>query len=307
MQSASDPFRGPARLAALGLLVVGLWDTTSRHQAPNHAELRANHAAWRGFVGRMEAELPPGGMVFQLPAASYPEAGPVHQMPDYAHLACHGYSRALRWSFGTNRNRRWAEWQESVAGLPTPEMVQALAATGFAGVYVDRRGFADSGAAVVAELRSLLGPEVAVSDAGRQLLFSLAGVAPTADGDRLLNRPCVLCQAGFLPWAPTSPPQPRRALHVAELRLVNPGDRPRRVTLSMRWHRVNPADLVVRVTGPGIDRDETPPADRSVWRVDLDLPPGEHLLRFEATPRPAGPARFHVAWDATDIRLIERD
>src|SRR5262245_66656212 len=74
----------------------------------------------------MEAALPRGGMVFQLPAASYPEAGVVHQMPDYAHLTCHVYTRTLRWSYGTNRNRRWDAWHQFVAKLPATEMVRAL-------------------------------------------------------------------------------------------------------------------------------------------------------------------------------------
>ncbi len=301
-------------LAALGLLAFGLFDLTSQRQAPNHAQLQANHVAWAGFVNRVEDSLPPGSMVFQLPAASYPEAGVVHKMPDYAHLACHGYSRTLRWSFGTNRNRRWAEWHEYVASRPTPEMLELLALADFAAVYVDRRGFADNGVALVSELRERLGTEFVSSDAGEQLVFKLERVRAELNTDELarrrtdlLNRPFVMCQAGFLPWATTNPPEPRRVGHVATMRLVNPGTRSRSVTLTMNWQRHMSAELAVTVNGLGVDRSLVPPTMRGRFEVELELPPGEHILSFTTGAKPPGPGRFHTAWTATDIKLAVRD
>ena len=38
-----------------------------------------------------------------------------------------------------------------------------------------------------------------------------------------------------------------------------------------------------------------------------NLPPGEHVITLVATPEPPFPARFYAAWDATEIRLTERD
>jgi phosphoglycerol transferase len=304
--------------AAAILLAFGLWDVTSEHQAPRHSVLQARHHAWAGFVNRMEEAMPPGGMVFQLPATSYPEAGLTHDMPDYTHLACHAYSKTLRWSYGTNRNRRWDSWQQYVAGLPPADMVRALALAEFAGVYIDRRGYADRAEPLLAELRAQHGPEVAVSDSGDQLLFTLAPAAQAlrstmaaADREReksrLLNRPCALCQDGFLRWAPADPPVPWRATHSACIRLVNPGDQPRRVTLTMNWKRQGPSEKEVAVTGIGIDQRFALPHDRGPFALDVELPPGEHVLRFETTPKPFGPARMHAAWSGADIRLVERD
>ena len=312
--------RRRAWLVAGALLAFGVWDLTTTRQAPRHSAFQARHHAWSGFVCRMEQAMPPGGMVFQLPAASYPEAGVIHQMPDYAHLACHAYSKTLRWSYGTNRNRRWDCWHQHVAGLPPADMVRALALADFAGVYVDRRGFADRGEALVAELRTLLGPEVAASDPGEQLLFSLApavhrlrsstpDAAWDAERARLMERPCVLCQNGFLRWTPSSPPEPWWATHTAHMRLVNPGDRPRRVTLAMNWQRQGPRDKDVRVTGDslGVDRSFVVTDSRQPFALEVELPPGEHVLRFDTTPKPFGPARMHAAWSAADVRLVERD
>jgi hypothetical protein len=311
---AARGWRGRGPLAALALGLFGLWDLTSVRQAPHHSELRTHHAGWVDFGNRMEQAMPPGGMVFQLPAASYPEAGVVHAMPDYAHLTCHVYTRTLRWSYGTNRNRRWDEWDRYVAGLPAPEMVRALCLAGFAGVYVDRRGYADHGDGVLAELRTLLGREAVSSGSGEQLLFRLDAAtaalrATTSDAgwerakDRLLTRPCVLCQDGFYPWAPTDPPEPRRAMYRATVRLINPGREPRRVALRMNWKQNSRVD--VHICGPsiGLDVHAAPPVDFEPLALEVVLPPGEHLVQFDATPRPIGFARMYCAWIATDVRL----
>jgi phosphoglycerol transferase len=305
-----------AWLAAAAILVLGLFDITSQRQAPHHSELKRNHAAWAGFVERMENALPPGAMVFQLPATSYPEAGTTHRMPDYAHLACHSYSRKLRWSYGTNRNRRWAEWQQHVASLTLSQMVRALCLAGFDGLYVDRRGYPDGGKCLLAELRALLGTELVVSDTGEQMLFSLAPAAQTIRSSldarslererrRLLDRPCVLCQDGFLRWAPVSPPEPRRATHAATMRLINPGKERRRVTLSILWQRHTAHEIDVHVTcvALGVDRHECPPVERGAFALELDLPPGEHVLRFDSNPKPMGLPRMYTAWNATEVRL----
>jgi hypothetical protein len=315
--------RGHSRrawLAAASLLALGIWDLTTQRQAPRHAELQKNHATWCGFVHRMEEAMPDGAMVFQLPAVSYPEAGTTHRMPDYAHLACHAYSRNLRWSYGTNRNRRWDEWHQHVAGLPPSDMVRSLSLAGFSGLYVDRRGYADGGDALINDLRTLLGPEVAVSDTGDQLLFSLTTAAERLrrysdaaewerEKSRLLNRPCVLCQDGFFRWTAAMADEPRRAMHSATMRLVNPGGETRRVTLSMQWQRAGLDELAVRVTSQSlrIDQQFSPPVERGLFTLDIELPPGAHVLRFDANPKPVGFARMFVAWDGTDVRLVERD
>jgi hypothetical protein len=37
------------------------------------------------------------------------------------------------------------------------------------------------------------------------------------------------------------------------------------------------------------------------------LPPGEHLLHFDATPKPLGLARMYCAWTTTEVRLEVSD
>lgn len=307
-------------LAALAITTLGLWDTTNKDQAPKHSALQSHHAAWLDFVERMERTLPQGGMVFQLPATSYPEVGTTFEMPDYSHLNCNAYSRSLRWSYGTCRNRRWDEWQQHVAGLSTPDMVRALCLAEFKGVYVDRRGFADRGARIIAELRTLLGHEIGSSDSGEQVVFALGpasdalwnsgdSVQLTLERTRLMNRVCAFCQDGFLRRAPANPPEPWIATHSAQMRLVNPGLTVRSVSLNMQWQRLGPVAVRVRVRSAslGMERELTPTIESCPFELAIELPPGEHVLHFDATPKPIGFARMHPAWCSTEVQLIERD
>jgi hypothetical protein len=75
----------------------------------------------------------------------------------------------------------------------------------------------------------------------------------------------------------------------------------------MNWQRQGPSEKEVSVSGIGVDQRFPLPAERKPFALDVDLPPGEHVLRFETTPKPFGPARMHVAWSGADIRLVERD
>ena len=305
--------------AAIALTAIGLLDLTSTRQAPNYAVLNAAHADWSDFVGRVEAKLPPGGMVFQLPAVTFPEAGKTHEMHDYAHMNCYLYSRQARWSYGTCRNRRWDEWQQYVASLPTAEMVRALAVAGFSGIYVDRRGYGDHGAAILAELKELTAAEAITSGTGNAVFFSLDGYAAKlqvtvaaaeleSSKVRLLERPCVLMQDGFYYWPPTEAHAKRWAGHRATMRLVNPATTTKRVTLQFTARRTTATPLEMTVIGvtTGIDirlsiTDKTPPT-----RLEIDLPPGEHVLSFKADHAPLTlPAFIILAWYAQDVSVME--
>jgi hypothetical protein len=197
-------------------------------------------------------------------------------------------------------------------------MVRTLCLAGFAGVYVDRRGYGGRGEEVITALRALLGREVVSSGSGEQLLFNLdaataASRATMSERDweqakeRLLTRPCVLCQDGFYPWAPTDSPEPRRAMHWAAMRLVNPGTESRRVTLSMNWKQHAKVDVHIQGPSLGVDANAAPPVEFEPFALAIVLPPGEHLVHFDARPRPVGLARMYCAWIATDVRLEVRD
>lgn len=150
--------------AAIAAGLVILWDQVP--QAPPReqtATIARQIEADREFVARMEAALPPNGMVFQLPVMEFPEA-PVPGVPPYDHFRPYLYSRHLRFSFGSMKGRPRDQWQQAVQkqllnGAALNQQTQQIqfnqnsvgAAVdemrkrGFAAIYVNRNGFPDRG------------------------------------------------------------------------------------------------------------------------------------------------------------------
>lgn len=162
--------------AVLGfILLVGILDQTGKgiYFVPDYAAFQAESASDAAFVKRIEAAVPAGVMIFQLPYVPFPENGPVHLMTDYEHFRPYLHSRNLRWSYGAIKDRDTARWQMTTANLPMDQFLEAISVGGFSGVYVDRKGYADNGAEVEAKLRGTLGVEPLVSGNNQMLFFDL--------------------------------------------------------------------------------------------------------------------------------------
>jgi hypothetical protein len=160
----TDAITITALTAAGGLVAVILWDQVPR---PPTAELRATIdrqvAADREFTEKMEAALPEGAMVFQLPVMEFPES-PVAGVPPYDHFRPYLFSKHLRFSFGSHKGREREKWQPAVqakffegatvdqeAGMIGVNQTNARMAVdelkklGFSAIYVNRNGFPDRG------------------------------------------------------------------------------------------------------------------------------------------------------------------
>jgi phosphoglycerol transferase len=155
------------------LLVAGVLDQTTRSHRPDYIALRRQHHQDAHFVRQIEVSLGPKAMVFQLPYVAFPESWPVHTMTDYNHFRGYVHSKALRWSYGAMKGREGDRWQRYVAAKPLPEMVKALSAAGFSGIYVNRDGYPDAAVKLEAQLSRLLCTKPILSGDQRLLFFSM--------------------------------------------------------------------------------------------------------------------------------------
>ncbi len=311
--------RGPLTKAAYAaglavLLALGLLDQTSADFTPYYTANRKEFNSDEDFGRRIEALLPAGSMVYQMPYVSFPENPPVNNLTDYELLRPFLHTRTLRWSYGAVRGREAARWQADLATRPLPEVVETLALTGFRGVYLDRAGFADSGAGTEEELSCLLGAEPLVSRNGRQTFFDMTEFAEAlrsrftdaeweARRDAVLHPVEVRWEGGFL--APEQGPEgawrwcgPRGELHV-----VNASRTSRRVVLRMEcsslWDAAAPAQFVV--DGAAGRRELPLGADRRPLELDMRAPTGDHVIHFSydgpCQTTPNGAVAFRV-WNA---------
>ena len=191
---------------------AGLFDQTTLAMVPPYAQRARAYRADAAFVHSLEAQLPTGAQIFQLPYLRFPESGalPGTKLMDYDPLRPYLHSRTLRWSYPTMFGRPGDAWTNAVADQPVPDLVRTLSDVGFEGILVDRDGYADDGAAIVAALTAELGAESGARTTDRRVFFGLraanekafAGVAPGERERRrqeALNRPLLRWLDGFFP------------------------------------------------------------------------------------------------------------
>ena len=163
--------------AAAAVVLVAVAD-----QAPRRivADSRTNTAQWQitdSFVRSIEATLSPGAMVFQLPVVAHPEDEVRNRLLDYQLLDGFIHSEKLKWSFGGFEGRE-GDWQFIAERLPITSFLDAITATGFTGLYLDRFGYSDRSTE-----QQVVGAGVAitaVSGDQRRVFFDLRAYASAA-------------------------------------------------------------------------------------------------------------------------------
>jgi phosphoglycerol transferase len=274
-----------------GLLALGGLDQTSAGYVPAYGPLRQEARVLREFVGRVEASLPAGSWVYQLPYAMFPSGARPGQMFDYDHFRPYLYSRSLCWSYGAMHGRDGDAWLQHVAEQPLQEQVKLVSAVGFRGLYLDRAGFEDRAAQAEAELRRLLGTEPVVSADGRMSFFPLAAYAEglrrqyTDAGWEALRRRALqpitfLWRNGFYPREQNARETWNWSNGKGELAIRNPSGSPRTITLAMNCLLPQPQPALLHIRSSLFNLDC--PID---WRAPLVektlvVPPGEHVVRF---------------------------
>ena len=144
-------------LGGLGLVVVlGLLDQTSRTYEPDYSRIATSYRSDGDFVHGIEAQVPAGSMIFQMPYRPFPEAPALGAIADYDLFRGYLHSDDLRWSYGIVKGRG-EDWSALVSRKPVPEMVSDVKAAGFAGIYLDRFGYQDGGAAIDQQLVAATG------------------------------------------------------------------------------------------------------------------------------------------------------
>ena len=164
----------PAARNTAALALAGLLDQLPRRADPAQQERVA--AAVRSdarLMAEVEAVLPAGAMVFQLPVLGFPEVVPPHRLTDYEHFRPYLLSERLQFSYGAAKHRARGRWQRDLEGRPTEELVRRLEAAGFAALHVNRKGFEDRAEHLLRELEQLGYARHLRSELGNQVVVLL--------------------------------------------------------------------------------------------------------------------------------------
>lgn len=155
------------------VLVVGIMDLQSPSLIPAYAQTKQLYKTDSKFIKRIEAKMPKNAMIYQLPYMQYPEHGAQINIQDYEPFKAYLHSTGLRWSYGTMKGRSTDIWQQKLAKKSSKDFLETIALAGFKGVYIDRFGYADNGAAIEAKFRKRLKTKPLERKDKRLVFFSI--------------------------------------------------------------------------------------------------------------------------------------
>jgi hypothetical protein len=148
------------------VVALALWDQVPpAPTAATIADVAARVDSDRAFTRALEARLPQGAMIFQLPFMKYPEQ-PAPGVSASDHFRPFLYTDTLRFSFGSMAGRQDTAWQEPLLSGGLQAAIAGLERYGFAALYVNRAGYQDGGAELLKALAALGRNETVASPRG---------------------------------------------------------------------------------------------------------------------------------------------
>ncbi|WP_235897814.1 DUF7024 domain-containing protein [Yersinia alsatica] len=153
------------------LLLVGLYDQTAPACKNCNAAVKASFDSDRDFVHSIEKTLPAGGSVYQLPYIGFPETPRMHRLDSYQMMAGVLHSKNLHWSYGGTKGRPGDLFYRALGQEPIAHQIEVIRKLGFDGIYIDRRGYADNGEAIIQELSQLLQQPPLLQSDNKEMVF----------------------------------------------------------------------------------------------------------------------------------------
>jgi len=157
-----------ATVAVVILPLAAFEQVFPRKTAAETIAIHERARADQELVAVMQARLPRGARVFQLPPVEFPEASFEPFRPFL-------WSEGLSYSFGNMRGRPEADWQNRVAALPPAQLLPVLDEAGFKAIFIEGNGQGLANA-----LSAIRPVEYRVSPGGGASLILLSDPAPPA-------------------------------------------------------------------------------------------------------------------------------
>jgi hypothetical protein len=310
---AGRPTDSASRRLAIGwaavlivVLGIGATEETSNFYLVSYSAAAREYHSDQAFGRLIEARLPRGSSVLELPYVPFPEGYHVAGVPttsttsfgtSYELLRPYLSTTGLDFSFAAVKGRP-ADWESALSAKPLNLAVAGAAAAGFSGIYVDPRGYGTAAPRVAQWLRQLLGVAPLVSSLDNAWFVDLRPYAAALDKSASPGAIAALRRATLDPLDATCGPG------AAELELTNPGRAPARASFSATLQNGLPGRLPVLITFPGgaTERRTVSSSRITTLRRRLLVPPGTSTVTFQAAATPtvaAGPAVNLVISDST--------
>ncbi|SCK37652.1 hypothetical protein VAR608DRAFT_3479 [Variovorax sp. HW608] len=283
----------PTFVAATLVALFGVWDQTASVDLARLKARREEFRADQDFMSNLEKHLAAGSAIYQLPYMTFPESPPVQSLGSYDMAKGYLHADNLRWSFGATAGRRGDDVFEGLSHLPISTQIELLNYMGFQGIYVDRRGYADHGIDLDAEIRKATG-EVPMLQPGVGLAFyplprrdKHVHLSPEAEKARKTLG--IVREGGKLTFDGTSPFDIDFTRSVATqfrsssglYKAESWGSWTMGSTVTVRLKEQLPRDFVLQLTARGFGPNLGAPATVTVDDVTRSFVPGPQFQRFD--------------------------
>lgn len=179
---SSRSFTIVACLCAVSLSALAVYDQTAKTCRGCNENMRKAFEADRDFVAEIEASVPKGSAIYQLPYIAFPEGAIIYELGSYDMLAGFLHSKSLKWNLAGMKEREGDLFYKSLSQQTLSLQFQTIKLLGFSGIYLDKRGYADKGVQTENELSQLLGkqPDLVSAD-GHKVFYKLPTATQTVD------------------------------------------------------------------------------------------------------------------------------
>jgi phosphoglycerol transferase len=264
----------PRFAAALALALIGLTDQLPRPVEPaRRREIASVVDSDQKFGRALEATLPPGAMIFQLPVLGFPEVVPPFRLTDYEHFRPYLVTDTLRFSYGAAKYRSRSRWQRDLEDASAATLVRELERGGFAALYLNRKGFADQGESLLRELAALGRDRRIESEKGNQVVILLR-----PDPSPQLPLGQVLTYGAG--WQLRPDRGVRWGGDQGTLSWFNPHPRPVRVDLHLELVAPSPRTIAVQLGAQTIGSAQVGSEPVALDLRGVALPPGVNTFRL---------------------------
>jgi len=262
-------------------LPIVLWDQLPPLETESSiGRIESRVDADRAFTTAMQKALRRDAMVFQLPVMHFPESWPIFHMGDYEHLRPYLYSSELHYSYGSAKGRSEDDWQIEAERQHPGEMVRTLEQAGFSAIYINRKGYKDNGAELLAGLQAAGLNQIIESPAHDLVCVVLK---PSAN-PTLPETPAQFTSGWYGEEGDAKVETWRCSSGDAEVLLHNDSREERAVQISFQLASHSPRTVQLSVDGNQIYESPTLSPEKLSYFTQLVLRPGETRLSFKTEP-----------------------
>jgi hypothetical protein len=155
------------------VLLAGVLVQTTPSMAPDYAATAVQYENQGAFIHAIEAQLPVDASLFQFPYVPFPEGADPGNIVENEAILGSLHSNRLRWSVGAIEGRP-ADWASHLVNVPIPQILEAVSAIGFQGLYVELNGLPGDGNEFTPIAQSVLGVRPLVSPERQYEFFNMS-------------------------------------------------------------------------------------------------------------------------------------